>query len=128
MGSSIADLVEIIDNVADKSLVGVCFDTCHAFAAGYDLRNHDAIDEVISQLRHLSLKKLKVIHANDARGGLGSHLDRHEHIGMGQIGKEGFRAILHAREFRRLPMILETPIDRRATDLVNLRILRELAS
>jgi len=129
IGSSFADLMEILDHVAESSRVGVCFDTCHAFAAGYDLRNRESVEEVIVQLdRHVGVDKLKVIHANDAKGGLGSHLDRHEHIGVGQIGKEGFRAILHADAFRRLPMILETPIDRRATDVVNLRTLRELAS
>jgi deoxyribonuclease-4 len=129
MGSTFADIVEILDHVNERSRVGVCFDTCHAFAAGYDLRNREAVKETLGQLdKVVGLDKLKVIHANDSKGELGSTLDRHEHIGMGHIGREGFKAILHEDAFRRLPMILETPFDRQATDVADLKMLRELAS
>jgi len=129
MGSTFSDIMEILDHVSERSRVAVCFDTCHAFAAGYDLRNPEAVKETLAQLdKVVGLDKLKVIHANDSKGELGSNLDRHEHIGMGHIGREGFKAILHADEFRRLPMILETPIDRRATEVADLKTLRELAS
>ncbi len=129
MGSSFEEIREILDHVAEKSRVAMCFDTCHAFAAGYDLRDRESVEKTIDELGGVvGLDLLKVVHANDSKGGLASHLDRHEHIGMGQISEQGFRAILHADAFRNLPMILETPIDERATDIMNLKKLRELAS
>jgi deoxyribonuclease-4 len=129
MGSTFAEIMEILDHVNERSRVAVCFDTCHAFAAGYDLRNPETVKETLAQLdKVVGLDTLKVIHANDSKGELGSNLDRHEHIGMGHIGREGFKAILHAEAFRRLPMILETPVDRRATEVADLKTLRELAS
>ena len=129
MGSSFEDIQEIIDRVKEKSRVAVCFDTCHAFGAGYDLRDVASVESTVAELkRTVGLESPKVVHANDSKGELGSGLDRHEHIGMGHIGEQGFRAILHNDVFRRLPLILETPIDKRATDVTNLRRLRELAA
>ena len=129
MGSSFEDMREILDHVAEKSRVAVCFDTSHAFAAGYDLRDAESVETTVAELRKVvGLDLLKVVHANDSKGKLASRLDRHEHIGMGQIGEQGFRAILHNDAFRKLPLILETPVDRRGTDVTNLRRLRELAS
>jgi len=129
MGSSFEDMREILDHVAEKSRVAVCFDTCHAFAAGYDLRDAESVERTVAELgKVVGLDLLKVVHANDSKGKLASRLDRHEHIGMGQIGEQGFKAILHNDVFRKLPLILETPLDRRGTDVTNLRRLRELAS
>ena len=129
MGSSFEDIQEIIDRVKEKSRVAVCFDTCHAFGAGYDLRDVASVESTVAELkRTVGLESPKVVHANDSKGELGSGRDRHEHIGMGHIGEQGFRAILHNDVFRRLPLILETPIDKRATDVTNLRKLRELAA
>jgi deoxyribonuclease-4 len=129
MGSSFEDMREILDHVAEKSRVAVCFDTCHAFAAGYDLRDAESVERTVAELgKVVGLDLLKVVHANDSKGKLASRLDRHEHIGMGQIGEQGFRAILHNDAFRKLPLILETPVDRRGTDVTNLKRLRELAS
>jgi len=129
MGSSFEDMREILDHVAEKSRVAVCFDTCHAFAAGYDLRDAESVERTVAELgKVVGLDLLKVVHANDSKGKLASRLDRHEHVGMGQIGEQGFRAILHNDAFRKLPLILETPVDRRGTDVTNLRRLRELAS
>ena len=129
MGSSFEDMREILDHVAEKSRVAVCFDTCHAFAAGYDLRDAESVERTVAELgKVVGLDLLKVVHANDSKGKLASRLDRHEHIGLGQIGEQGFRAILHNDVFRKLPLILETPLDRRGTDVTNLRRLRELAS
>ncbi len=129
MGTSFEDIREILDHVAIKSRVAVCFDTCHAFGAGYDLRETGSVGNTIDELRRtVGLDLMRVVHANDSKGKLASHLDRHEHIGMGQIGENGFKAILHTEEFRKLPLILETPIDKRATDVANLRKLRELAT
>jgi deoxyribonuclease-4 len=127
MGSSFEDIREILDHVANKSRVVVCFDTCHAFAAGYDMRDTQSLGKTIAELKRIvGLDLVKVVHANDSKGGLGSRLDRHEHIGVGHIGEEGFKAILHHDTLRKLPFILETPIDRRRTDVMNLRKLREL--
>jgi deoxyribonuclease-4 len=129
MGSSFEDIREIIDHVTERHRVAVCFDTCHAFAAGYDLRDTESVDKTVAELKQtVGLESLRVVHANDSKGELASGRDRHEHIGMGHIGEQGFRAILHNDVFRRLPLILETPIDKRATDVTNLRKLRELAA
>ena len=129
MGSSFEDIREILDHVAKKSRVAVCFDTCHAFAAGYDMRDTESLSKTIAELKQIiGLDVVKAVHANDSKGDIGSRLDRHEHIGLGHIGEEGFKAILHHDALRKLPFILETPIDRRRTDVMNLKRLRELAS
>ena len=129
MGSSFEDIREILDHVAEKARVAVCFDTCHAFAAGYDLKDTESVGKTVAKLGEIiGLDLLKVVHVNDSKSELGSRVDRHEHIGMGCIGEEGFKAILQAEVFRRLPLILETPIDTRGTDLMNLRRIRELAA
>ena len=117
----------IIDNVEQKDRVGVCFDTCHAFAAGYDLRNEKAVNETLRLFDEIiGLSRLKVIHLNDSKGKLGSHLDRHEHIGLGFIGEEGFRAMINHKAIRELPLILETPVDSKRDWSGNLKKVREL--
>jgi len=111
--------------------LGVCADTCHLWAAGYDLRTADAIDDTLGRLDDaVGLERVKVVHVNDARGGLGSHLDRHEHIGRGRLGREAFRLLMHHPALAALPFILETPKEDargRPMDPVNLRALRRLA-
>ena len=127
IGSTFEEIKYIIDNLKHPDLVGVCFDTAHAYAAGYDLRTRRAVEETIHELdRIIGFERLKLVHLNDSRGGLGSHIDRHEHIGLGNIGEDGFRAILKSR-LSRLPLILETPIDERRSDLENLLKVLELA-
>jgi deoxyribonuclease-4 len=127
IGSSFRDLREIIDRVR-RSRVAVCFDTCHAFAYGYDLRDPRSVEATVSQLEDsLGLNLIALVHANDSKGGLASRIDRHEHIGLGCIGEEGFRAILHTEAFRRLPIILETPMDMPGADVENLRRIRKFA-
>lgn len=130
MGGSFQDIAAIIDSLQNRrSRLGVCLDTCHLFAAGYELRSPEGLGETLDQFKsNIGLEKLMLIHLNDCRGTLGSHLDRHEHIGLGQIGEEGFRTILGHEAIRALPMILETPIDSRRDDLGNLRVARQLAS
>lgn len=92
----------------DSPRLCVCFDTCHAWAAGHDVRGN--LDGVVEDFaRQIGLEHLAVIHFNDAKGKLGSHLDRHEHIGEGEIGRKGMRAILSHPNLRPLPFILETP-------------------
>lgn len=128
VGHEFGQIKFIIDNVEQKDRVGVCFDTCHAFAAGYDLRNEKAVNETLRLFDEIiGLSKLKVIHMNDSKGKLGSHLDRHEHIGLGFIGEEGFRAILNHKAIRELPLILETHVDSKRDWVGNLKKVRELA-
>ena len=127
MGSSFEDIEYIASRIEDRGRVGVCFDTCHAFAAGYDLVSRGAVEHTLRRFDEvIGLEELKLVHLNDSKGGLGSRIDRHEHIGMGKIGERGFRNILHSR-LAQLPLILETPIDERRSDVENLRKVRELA-
>jgi len=111
--------------------LGIAIDTCHLWAAGYDLRTRAAVDETLGQLdAAVGLRRLAVVHANDAKGERGSGLDRHEHIGRGKLGREAFRALVHHPALAALPFILETPkkdASGRHMDPVNLRTLRQLA-
>uniref|UniRef100_UPI00358DEDC6 probable endonuclease 4 n=1 Tax=Myxine glutinosa TaxID=7769 RepID=UPI00358DEDC6 len=112
VGGRFEDLRGIIDRVRDKARIGVCFDTCHAFAAGYDISTADGLRRVLDEFEQIvGLKYLKAVHLNDSKGKLGCHLDRHENIGKGYIGLAGFRAIMNEPRFDHLPMILETPFD-----------------
>jgi len=127
VGSFFEDIAHILSRIKDADRVGLCFDTCHAFAAGYDLVSQGAVDYTLQRLDEtISFKKLKVVHLNDSKGSLGSKIDRHEHIGLGEIGETGFKNILKSK-LAKLPLILETPIDGRRDDVENLRKARELA-
>lgn len=129
MGSSFEEMRRILDRIERKDRVGVCFDTAHGFAAGYDLRTAQGVNSTIERFDStLQLNLLKVIHLNDSKGDLGSGRDRHEHIGLGSIGEEGFRALFHHDAVRDLPFIMETPIDTRRDDVGNIRKVRELSS
>jgi deoxyribonuclease IV len=128
VGSSFEHIRGIMDGIEEKKRIGICFDTCHAFAAGYELRTEEGIQETLGQLdEQVGLKYLRVIHLNDTKGDRGSCLDRHEHIGLGFIGEEGFRHILHSKVFAALPLICETPVDDRRDDRGNIAKVRELA-
>lgn len=128
VGSSFEHISPILDGIANEERVGVCFDTCHAFAAGYELRTSAGIGETLHQFDELiGLDRLKAVHLNDSKGDLGSGLDRHEHIGMGSIGEAGFSRLLHRPEIRSLPLICETPVDGRRDDEGNIRLVRTLA-
>jgi len=101
---------------------------CHAYAAGYDLHVEKAVDRTLAKFDEIvGFENLKVVHLNDSEDGLGSGHDRHQHIGLGYIGTTGFKAILHHRAIRDLPMILETPIDERRGIAGNLETVRKLA-
>ena len=127
MGSSFEDIKSIASRIEDGERIGQCFDTSHAFAAGYDLVSRGAVEHTLRRFDEtIGIKELRLVHLNDSKGGLGSRLDRHEHIGMGKIGERGFRNILKS-SLGQLPSILETPIDERRSDVENLRIARELA-
>jgi deoxyribonuclease IV len=130
MGSSFEEIATIIDAFdALRPRLGVCLDTCHLFAAGYELRTPEGLKATLNQFQELiGLGRLKLLHINDCRGTMGSHLDRHEHIGLGHIGENGFQLILRHPDLVDLPMILETPVDSRRNDVANLQAARKLAS
>jgi deoxyribonuclease-4 len=129
VGSSFLHIRAIMEAIAQPERIGVCFDTCHAFAAGYELRTEAGIAGTLAQLdEQVGIQHLRLIHLNDTKGDLGSGLDRHEHIGMGFIGEEGFRRILHRPEFVSLPLVCETPVDERRDDAGNIAKVRELAA
>ena len=129
IGARFEELRAMMDAVGDPR-VGVCFDTCHAFASGYDERTAETARATLDEWeRVVGLEKLEAIHCNDSQTGLGSNRDRHANIGHGEIGEEGFRALLHDRRLAGLPFILEVPgLDGRGPDAANLEILRRLAS
>jgi len=128
LGYSFAQLAHLLELVGDNRWLGICFDTCHAFAAGYELRTRAGYEATFRELDQLiGLRRLKFIHLNDSKGDLGSRLDRHEHIGRGFLGLEPFRMLLNDGRFRELPMVLETPKGPDfKEDIENLKVLRGL--
>ncbi|MGH0134101.1 UNVERIFIED_CONTAM: hypothetical protein FKN15_042637 [Acipenser sinensis] len=111
VGGKFSELRGIIDRVKDKSRIGVCLDTCHAFAAGHDLSAVGGVKKMLDEFDWtVGLQYLKAVHLNDSKGKLGCHLDRHENIGEGEIGLEGFRQIMNEPRLDNMPMILETPV------------------
>ncbi|MCW3987334.1 MAG: deoxyribonuclease IV [Candidatus Bathyarchaeota archaeon] len=121
MGSSFEELEHIMSRLFDSKRVGICFDTCHAFAAGYDLRSQKSVEATLRAFDTIiGFGKLKLVHLNDSKGDLNSHIDRHEHIGEGRIGDEGIRNVLESR-LGQFPLILETPRDEKTGDIENLR-------
>jgi deoxyribonuclease-4 len=128
VGSSFEHIRGIMDGLEKINRIGVCLDTCHAFAAGYELRTETGIEETLTQFDDQNgIRNLRIIHLNDSKGDRGSALDRHEHIGMGFIGEDGFRRILHHPVLSAVPLICETPVDDRRDDVGNIEKVRELA-
>ncbi|MFO8053103.1 MAG: deoxyribonuclease IV [Candidatus Omnitrophota bacterium] len=118
----------IFDKIKMKSRLGVCLDTAHAWAAGYQINKKKNLQELISEIdQQVGIDKLKVVHLNDTQVKLGSRLDRHFHIGEGNIGKDGFRLILKHPRLKKLTFILETPKKNSDDDLKNLKIVRRLS-
>lgn len=112
IGRSFEELAAIVAAVREPARVGVCLDTCHLFAAGYDIRTADGYRSTMARCRRLlGLRRVRAFHLNDARQPFGSGLDRHEKIGRGHLGVEPFRWLLNDRRFARVPMALETPKD-----------------
>ena len=118
----------VFDHVRAPERLGLCLDTCHIFAAGYDIREAAAFEETVGHLDAvIGLDRVEAIHLNDAKYDLGSRKDRHEHIGKGRIGLTGFRLLLNDPRFRHLPMVLETPKGKEMEeDKENLAVLRGL--
>jgi deoxyribonuclease-4 len=133
-GSSIGyrfeHLVDIIGRVKEKGRLGVCYDTCHTFAAGYDIRTQKTYETTLKEFDNVvGLSKLWVIHVNDSLKDLGSQVDRHQHLGEGKIGLEGFRLLMNDKRWEKVPKILETPKEgSTARDIANLNLLRGLAN
>jgi deoxyribonuclease-4 len=131
LGWRFEHLATILDSVRDPARLGVCFDTCHVFAAGYALApKKDYLATMREFNKLVGLKQIKAFHLNDSKRERGSRIDRHEHIGRGEMGREPFRHLLQDRRFRRIPMYLETPKGEekgRPLDVINLRLLRRLA-
>ncbi len=128
LGSSFKELAWVLSEVKNEKRLGICFDTCHAMGAGYDLSNSQGVDRTLSEFdKFIGLERIKAFHVNDSKDGLGSRRDRHEHIGEGSIGSKGFKALFSHRAFSELPLILETPkIPAPESDLKNMKALKSL--
>jgi deoxyribonuclease-4 len=110
LGHTFEQIKFIIDHVEDKSRVGVCIDTCHAYASGYDVRSKDGFKAVFKKFEEIvGFKYLKGMHLNDSKKDFGSRVDRHENIGTGLLGEESFAILMNDSRFDNIPMVLETP-------------------
>lgn len=128
LGDKFEQIAAIIENVREPERLCVCLDTAHVFEAGYDIGNEAGAKKTIREFdRVIGLKHLAAIHLNDSKTARGSRVDRHEHIGKGQIGLDAFRFIMRDRRFRKIPKVLETPKGKDlAEDVENLKTLRGL--
>lgn len=127
LGADLKELAELVRAAPELNL-GVCLDTAHLFAAGYDIRSAEGLDATLATVHiAIGLDRVKVIHANDSKAALGARVDRHEHIGQGKIGLEAFWRLLHHPTLAGKTFILETPIDRPGDDRRNVSALRRLA-
>jgi len=128
LGGTFEQVAQVLDRVRQRARVGACFDTCHALAAGYEFRDAVSYGETFAHLdATIGLPRLRAFHLNDSRGALGSRVDRHAHIGRGEVGLETFRLLVNDRRFRGLPMVIETEKgDDLAEDRENLAVLRSL--
>ncbi|HUI00884.1 MAG TPA: deoxyribonuclease IV [Nitrososphaerales archaeon] len=128
VGSRFEELKLILDGVKQSKRIGVCVDSCHIFAAGFDISTKPAVERTMGMFDDIVGKeRLKVVHLNDSMGPLGSGLDRHEYVGKGQIGEKGFRAFLHHDDVAGRPIIMEVPVDDRTQYEENLKVARRLA-
>ncbi|QSL65075.1 hypothetical protein MERGE_002380 [Pneumocystis wakefieldiae] len=110
LGTNFEELSAILSKVEDKSRIGICLDTCHLFASGYDIRNKDSYDNVMSQFESkIGFQYLVGVHLNDSKAPLGSRRDLHANIGRGYIGLEAFRLLINDKRMQGIPLILETP-------------------
>lgn len=130
IGHRFEHLAAILERLGDTDRVGVCIDTCHTFAAGYDIRTKKGYSRTIDEIdRLIGLHRVRAVHVNDCKKKLGSRVDRHTHIGQGYLGLETFRFLVNDRRFASTPKILETPKgDDLKEDIMNLTVLRGLVS
>jgi len=128
IGSTFEELLQIMEKVKDQNRIGICIDTCHLFAAGYDIRTGESFAKILDRFAELiGIERIKAFHLNDSKKGLASRVDRHEHIGKGEIGLEAFRYLLNDDRLAEIPMVLETPKnDDGSWDQMNMETLRSL--
>jgi len=128
LGYKFEHISEIIAGISEKTRTGVCFDTCHSFSAGYDIKSKDGYKKTMEEFdKIIGIKNLLAFHINDSKFPMGQKKDRHEHIGQGFLGLEAFENILNDKRFKNIPMVLETPKDEDLKeDVENLKTLRSL--
>jgi deoxyribonuclease-4 len=128
LGATFEELAQIINNSSYSKRLGVCFDTCHTFAAGYDISTKEGYEKTFADFdRIIGLERLKFFHLNDSKKELGSRVDRHDHIGKGKIGLQAFRFLMNDPRFANHPMVLETPKEKDLKeDIENLKLLKSL--
>jgi deoxyribonuclease-4 len=129
LGARFAQIGELFERLGRDPRLGLCLDTAHTFASGYDLRIDDGIGRALDEIdQHIGLDRLRLIHANDSKVGLGSAVDRHENIGQGLLGDDAFRKLLAHPAFENVPWVLEVPgYDNKGPDERNLLDLKRLA-
>lgn len=128
VGSDFEQLASIFKSLRPTKRFGICFDTCHAFVAGYDLRTEKTVKETFDKFDNtVGFENLKILHLNDAKGELGCNLDRHYHIGLGNIGEKGMSSVIKLANKKGIPIILETPIDDIRDDFENIKKAKSLA-
>ena len=128
VGSDFKQLAEIFSKCKPAKKFGICLDTCHAFVAGYDLRTKNSVKKTMKEFDDtVGIKHLKILHLNDSKGELNSNRDRHDHIGLGEIGNEGLGEMIKIMNKHKIPIVLETPIDDRRDDFGNLKQAKSLA-
>lgn len=127
IGYNFLQIKKIIENIKHQDRIGICFDTAHAFEAGYNLSTREGVEYTLKEFeKYIGLKKLYLIHLNDSKTPLASRIDRHFHIGQGHIGIEGFRNIINHPRLKMLPAIMETPRQTEEDDLNNMATVRSL--
>ncbi len=127
LGYNFAQLTAIIKGIKEAKYFGLCLDTAHAYAAGYNIATESGLEKMLKEIDELiGINRLFLIHANDSKTPLGSRVDRHEDIGKGEIGKEAFTRIVNHPALRPLPFILETPKKRAGEDVENLKTIKAL--
>jgi len=127
IGYTLEQMREVIVRLNFSSSVGICYDTCHGFAAGYDIRSRKDVDALAKHIdTTVGLDRLKGMHLNDCLRDFGSHVDRHWHIGEGKIGVEAFKILLNHRDFKGVPKIMETPKETEEDDPRNMRVVKSL--
>ena len=126
IGSQIEEIQSIF-NILGKTDYGLCIDTCHLFAAGYDLSTESGVSTLFEKIdSQIGIETIKIIHLNDSKGDLGSNLDRHYHVGLGKIGENGLRYLVNYKKLNKVPFMMETPIDSVRNDLDNIEFVRNV--
>ncbi len=127
VGYTLEQVQEVISRLSNTDHIGLCYDTCHGFAAGYDIRTKEGVNSLADKIAStVGLAQLKGMHLNDCLKELNSHVDRHWHIGEGKIGLDGFKLLLNHPAFKNVPKIMETPKKTEEDDPKNMKVVRSL--